>query len=155
MRKKNNRLFFVLLLMILSVFSTYSLEYENNFEFKLDQDKTILIKKIKNRIISLKEQRGKLKIIGKWTSVKEKSYLKQVDKLEKGLVKLGYTENERLSVDEKIKKLQKQLKYLNNNKTTQKVRDNWSDKKELDYQNKAGVLIDSVIKLKMFKNIKS
>jgi hypothetical protein len=143
---------FVLMFFNVSAFS--SDVKTNNFlkEETLLQDNTVLIKKIKKRIAALKSQRQRLKTLEKWTDDREKSYLQQVDKLKKGLKKLGYSQESKLSTKEKIKRLQKELKYLNNNKTNQKVRDNWSNKDELAYQKKAGVLIDSVIKLKMVKN---
>ena len=135
-----------------SVFSFKVLKEVAVNELEKDQDNTVLIRKIKGRIISIKNQREKLKTLKKWTEAREKSYLAQIEKLENGLKKLGYKETIELSVDEKIRKLQKQLKYLNNNKTNQRNSNNWSTKNELIYQKKAGVLIDSIVRLKMGKN---
>lgn len=113
------------------------------------QDKTIIIKKIKNKITSLKKQREDLKKLKRWTPFKEKNYNKQIERLELGLKKIGYKEDVSVSIEKLIKKLQKQLKYLNNDKTNGKATNNWSDKDESTYKEKAGKLIDSVIKLKM------
>ncbi|MDD7915982.1 hypothetical protein [Polaribacter ponticola] len=119
---------------------------------KVYQDKTILIKKIKDRIGSLKNKKEKLIKLKKWSEAKENVYVKQISKLENGLKKLGYKETKELSVKERVKKLQKELKFLNNNKTSQQNRNNWSKKDELKYQEKAKVFIDSIIKLRMIKN---
>mgnify|MGYP005631916275 CR=1 FL=1 len=115
----------------------------------IEQDKTILIKKINNKIASLSKQRNDLKNLKRWNDVKENNYIKQIIKLKASLKKLGFKEENILSIDQKIKLLQKKLKYLNNNKTNSKNRNNWSDKKELLYKKEAGPLIDSIIQLKM------
>ena len=115
----------------------------------IEQDKTILIKKINNKIASLSKQRNDLKNLKRWNDLKENNYTKQIIKLKASLKKLGFKEENILSIDQKIKLLQKKLKYLNNNKTNSKNRNNWFDKKELLYKKEAGPLIDSIIQLKM------
>ena len=143
------------LLIFLSINSSFSIEVKKdkeNFRLHNFQDKTVLIKKIKNRISSLKSKKEKLVVLKKWSDARESNYVKQIEKLEKGLKKLGYKEVKQLTVKEKIKKLQKELKYLNNNKTSQRNKNNWSLKDEQSYQKKATVFIDSIIKLRMVKS---
>ena len=145
-------LFFLLFFITGSSFSN-EIEIKGDFfKMKVYQDKTILIKKIKDRIGSLKNKKEKLIKLKKWSEAKENVYVKQISKLENGLKKLGYKETKELSVKERVKKLQKELKFLNNNKTSQQNRNNWSKKDELKYQEKAKVFIDSIIKLRMIKN---
>mgnify|MGYP000274173665 FL=1 len=143
------------LLIFLSINSSLSFEVKKDKEIFIShnfQDKTILIKKIKNRISSLKSKKEKLVVLKKWSDARERVYVKQIEKLENGLKKLGYKEVRQLTVKEKIKKLQKELKYLNNNKTSERNKNNWSLKDEQSYQKKATVFIDSIIKLRMIKN---
>ena len=143
------------LLIFLSINSSLSFEVKKDKEIFIShnfQDKTVLIKKIKNRISSLKSKKEKLVVLKKWSDARERVYVKQIEKLENGLKKLGYKEVRQLTVKEKIKKLQKELKYLNNNKTSERNKNNWSLKDEQSYQKKATVFIDSIIKLRMIKN---
>ncbi|TMM28874.1 hypothetical protein FDT66_13295 [Polaribacter aestuariivivens] len=118
----------------------------------LMQDNTVLVKKIKARISALKKQRKKLKNLKKWSSVKEKSYVEEIKKLEAGLKKLGYKESNNLSVEEKIKKLQKELKYINNNRVNKNAKNSWTKEDDAIYEKKASKLIDSIIKLRKMLN---
>ncbi|WP_435416209.1 hypothetical protein [Polaribacter aestuariivivens] len=118
----------------------------------LKQDNTVLVKKIKARISALKKQRKKLKNLKKWSSVKEKSYVEEIKKLEAGLKKLGYKESNNLSIEEKIKKLQKELKYINNNRVNKNAKNSWTKEDDAIYEKKASKLIDSIIKLRKMLN---
>ncbi|QTD38485.1 hypothetical protein JL193_04135 [Polaribacter batillariae] len=117
----------------------------------VEQDYTVLIKKIKAKIAFLKEQREKFKTAKKWSLAKEKKYQKQVKTLEKNLERLGYKAGKELTVEEKIKKLQKQLKYINNNRVNKNAKNTWTKKDDSIYEKKASKLIDSIIKLRMIK----
>lgn len=141
----------LLFLFLNPAFSTDVKIKSESSNLSFNQDNSILIQKIKDRITALKEQKEKLKEIDKWTDAKEKAFLHQLKKLENGLKKLGFKEEKILTVDEKITLLQKELKYLNNNKTNQRNSNNWSIENENSYQQKATVLIDSIIKLRMKK----
>ena len=113
------------------------------------QDKnTVLIKKIKVRINALKKQRTKLKSLKKWSTAKEETYALKVDKLAKNLEKLREKSPLNLTTDEIVKKLQKQLKYLNNARINKDASDSWTKKDAAIYQQKAAVFIDSIIKLR-------
>jgi hypothetical protein len=113
------------------------------------QDKnTVLIKKMKVRISALKKQRTKLKSLKKWSTAKEETYTFRVDKLTKNIEKLGEKSVLNLTTDEIVKKLQKQLKYLNNARINKDASDSWTKKDDSLYQQKAAVFIDSIIKLR-------
>ncbi|WP_299670828.1 hypothetical protein [uncultured Polaribacter sp.] len=96
-------------------------------------------------------QREKLKILKKWSDSKEKSYLLNVENLTKNLEKLGVTTAKKLNIDALIKKLQKELKYLNNSRVNKNAKKTWSKKDNALYEKKAGKLIDSIIQLRMKK----
>ncbi|QOD61624.1 hypothetical protein H9I45_04015 [Polaribacter haliotis] len=117
----------------------------------LEQDYTVLIKKIKAKIDFLNKQKEKFETAKKWSPAKEKNYLKQVKTLEENLKRLGYNEEKELTVQQKIKKLQKQLKYINNSRVNKNAKDGWTKKDDSIYEKKASKLIDSIIKLRMIK----
>ncbi len=148
---------FKFLSIFLFFFGTNSLPASDVFlkeDFKIStfsQDKTILIKKIKAKLNALEMQREKLKILKKWSDSKEKSYLLNVENLTKNLEKLGVTTAKKLNIDALIKKLQKELKYLNNSRVNKNAKKTWSKKDNALYEKKAGKLIDSIIQLRMKK----
>jgi hypothetical protein len=123
----------------------------NRFRITKDffQDKnTVLIKKIKVRINALKKQRIKLKSLKKWSTAQEETYIYKVAKLAENLEKLREKSPLNLTTDEIVKKLQKQLKYLNNARINKDASDSWTKKDAAIYQQKAAVFIDSIIKLR-------
>tara|TARA_R110002049_G_scaffold67310_1_gene174915 strand:- start:2342 stop:2806 length:465 start_codon:yes stop_codon:yes gene_type:complete len=123
-----------------------------NLKEKILQDNSILIKKIKAKISALSNRRNKLKDLNKWSDFNEKNYLLKVHKLKENLKKLGEKPTENLTPDEIIKKLQKQLKFLNNARVNKNAKDTFTEENDSVYKQKAGKLIDSIIKLRMTKN---
>ncbi len=123
-----------------------------NLKEKILQDNSILIKKIKAKISALSNRRNKLKDLNKWSDFNEKNYLLKVDKLKENLKKLGEKPTKNLTPDEIIKKLQKQLKFLNNARVNKNAKDTFTEENDSVYKQKAGKLIDSIIKLRMTKN---
>ena len=124
----------------------------SNFSDDYNQDKTVLIKKIKAKINALEKRRERLKNLKKWSEAKESKYLLKVQKLTSNLDKLGEKSTKELNVDEIIKKLQKQLKFLNNARVNKNSKEVWTKKDDSIYEKKASVLIDSIIKLRMKKD---
>lgn len=124
----------------------------SNFSDDYNQDKTVLIKKIKAKINALEKRRERLKNLKKWSEAKESKYLLKVQKLTSNLDKLGEKSTKELNVDEIIKKLQKQLKFLNNARVNKNSKEIWTKKDDSIYEKKASVLIDSIIKLRMKKD---
>ncbi|WP_298764666.1 hypothetical protein [uncultured Polaribacter sp.] len=119
---------------------------------KVYQDKTILIQKIKAKIKALNEKREKLQSLKKWTPEKEKVYQKQVASYTNSLRKLGVNYIKKLHPDAIIRKLQKELKYINNARINKNAReDGLSDRYDSIYKKKAQILIDSIIKLRSLK----
>ena len=124
----------------------------SSFVDDFNQDKTVLIKKIKAKINALEKRRERLKNLKKWSEAKESKYLLKVQKLTSNLDKLGEKSTKELNVDEIIKKLQKQLKFLNNARVNKNSKEIWTKKDDSIYEKKASVLIDSIIKLRMKKD---
>jgi DNA repair exonuclease SbcCD ATPase subunit len=124
----------------------------SNFSDDYNQDKTVLIKKIKAKINALEKRRERLKNLKKWSEAKESKYMLKVQKLTSNLDKLGEKSTKELNVDEIIKKLQKQLKFLNNARVNKNSKEIWTKKDDSIYEKKASVLIDSIIKLRMKKD---
>ncbi|QTE22947.1 hypothetical protein [Polaribacter cellanae] len=151
--KLSFKITFFLLFIFASTFSFGAIsltKYKPNVVV-LEQDYTILIKKIKAKINFLKKQRKKFKTAKKWSPVQEKSYLKQLTTLKMNLKKLGYNEGKELTIQQKIIKLQKQLKYINNSRVNKNAKSGWTQKDDSIYEKKASKLIDSIIKLRMIK----
>lgn len=117
----------------------------------LIQDNSVLIKKIKAKIAALDKKKEQLKSLRRWTPAKEKNYQKQLKKYNKTLLKLGDKSQEKLDVDQIIKKLQRQLKYLNNARVNKNARDGMSKKYDSMYKHDAGILLDSIMKLRRRK----
>lgn len=119
---------------------------------KVYQDKTILIQKIKAKIKALNERRDKLQSLKKWTPEKEKVYQNQVASYTNSLRKLGVNYTKKLHPDAIIRKLQKELKYINNARINKNAReDGLSERYDSIYKKKAQILIDSIIKLRSLK----
>ncbi|TXD48294.1 hypothetical protein [Polaribacter sp. IC073] len=116
------------------------------------QDNTILIKKIKAKIKALEKKRARLKTLKKWSELKEKNYVFEVNKLRSNLEKLGESSIKKLDAGEIIRKLQKQLKFLNNARVNKNAKEIWTKKDDAIYEKKAGKLIDSIIKLRIKKD---
>ncbi|MDX6747171.1 hypothetical protein SHK09_10245 [Polaribacter sp. PL03] len=154
MNKKYFYLFFCAFLLSLSL-NAINIDvkrvYSSFIEVK-HQDKTVMIRKIKAKINALEKQRERLKIINRWSNSKEKSYLLKIDKLKSSLDKLGENSNKNLNVDEIIKKLQKQLKFLNNARVNKNTKNTWSKVDDSIYKKDAAVLLDSIIKLRIKVN---
>ena len=123
-----------------------------NFADDYNQDKTVLIKKIKAKINALQKRRERLKNLKKWTEAKQSKFLLKVQKLTNNLEKLGEKSTKKLNVDEIIKKLQKQLKFLNNARVNKNSKEVWTKKDDSIYEKKASALIDSIIKLRIKKS---
>lgn len=145
---------YLLLVFILFAFSTSAFFNADNsislYEFR--QDKKALIKKIKAKIIALDKKKAQLKSLRKWTPAKEINYKKQIKKYKANLLKLGYIASEKkINIDETIKKLQKQLKYLNNARVNKNAIDGMSKKYDSMYKHDAGILLDSIMKLRRRK----
>ena len=111
----------------------------------------VLIKKIKARINALKKQRTKLKSLKKWSVGQEDTFTYKVAQFAKNIEKLKKNQVLSLTTDEIVKKLQKQLKYLNNARINKDARASWTKKDDSLYEQKAAVLIDRIIKLRRTK----
>ena len=104
-----------LLCFVISMNSMYSFTTDNpksnTFSLvKITQDKTVLIKKIKKRIVYLEKQRAKLKELRRWTPAKEKAFIKETGNLKKNLKKLGVQSEKKLDPAAIIKKTTKAAK---------------------------------------------
>lgn len=148
-----NILFLGFLFFSFSIFTMVLRPKEHNsIIFKeLCQDNTVLIKKIKAKITALKQKREKLKALRKWTPAKEKTYQKQLKRHAINLEKLGDKPNENLAIDQIIKKLQRQLKYLNNARVNKNTKEGISQQYDSMYKHDAGILLDSIMKLRRSK----
>jgi hypothetical protein len=96
---------FITFINVFFITSTFSFEAKNN-TLLVDithQDKSFLIKKNKARITTLNSQREDLKKLKKWSDKREKSYQKEIEKLKKSLLKLGFKEEKKYTKEEKIK----------------------------------------------------
>ena len=140
-------------LILISLSNPHSEEVRDNFKFleleRFDQDNTILIRKLKIRIKALRAKKKRLQDIQKWTPKMEEVHKKKIDKYKKSLEKLGIKYTEPLDAGKIIKELQRQLKYLNNYKINEKSKENWSLEREKTHEQKASILIDSIIKLRI------
>ena len=146
-------------------FTVITFTFQNSFSFKVDdgskliknieyQDKTLLIKKTKAKINALIKKRKRLKDLKNWSDTNETNYQRQIEKLNNNLQKLGYTSKTVLSTDEVIKKLQMQLKYLNNKRVNKNASEKFTQKDDSIYKSKAGFLLDSIIRLRRNKFLK-
>jgi hypothetical protein len=116
------------------------------------QDNTILIQKIKAKIKALKKQKQKLKILKKWNSKKEKQFLFKLLKLNNSLEMLGKEPSKELDSAAIIKKLQKKLKVLYNNRVDKKSFNSWTIKDDSILKIKAGKLLLRIVELRKENN---
>ncbi|AUC83962.1 hypothetical protein CW731_01050 [Polaribacter sp. ALD11] len=130
----------------MEVTPNYSSFIEYNY-----QDNRILIKKIKAKLNALEKKRERLMVLKKWSDSNENNYLLKINKLRDSLEELGESSTKKLDADEVIKKLQKQLKFLNNARVNKNAKEIWTIKDDSIYEKKASILIDSIIKLRIKK----
>ncbi|MFK8059835.1 MAG: hypothetical protein AB8B78_07065 [Polaribacter sp.] len=147
-----NKIFFFFLLLSLTVFSNTEVVSAQFDVVSFTQDKTILIKKIKAKINALQNKRKRLIALKKWSNKQDTIYLEKMNNYTLSLEKLGEKSAKKYTNEQLIRKLQKELKYINNARVNKNAKDSWTIKDDSIYEKKAGKLIDSIIKLRMKKS---
>ena len=152
----NKRCFYIFFFGLFFSLSMHGLSVETSqhivFDIEtIDQDKKILIRKLRAKVNALEKRRARLKALDKWTAAKESKYLVKIATFTTNLASLGESTTKILDVEELVRNLQKQLKYLNNARVNKNAKDSWSEKDDALFESKAGILIDSIIKLRMRK----
>ena len=153
MYKKLSYLFFFGFFFTTSINSLPKLIINKGVSFVdgFEQDKRVLIKKIKAKMNALDKKRTRLKAIKKWSEAKETIYLQQLKRLADNLEKLGDTSINVFNIDRVIKKLQKELKFINNARVNANTKGTLTKKYDSIYKNQAGFLLDSIIRLRLRK----